>query len=698
MWDPWAESRASDELRGRLRWFLLGRVLVVSCFLGMFGVSFLRGGDRYAFSFHWLLVTVVTTYVLSIVSAIVLPRVRRLEVFTHAQIAYDILLITGVIHITGGVDSPFAFLYSLPIINSAVLLFASGAMISALLAASVYDAVMLALSGGLIASAAILPPEHPDLQLGLRLVTTNCTFILIAYLSGILTSRLATAERLLEEKQIERDRLYVLKETLAQTTGSGLVTTDPTGHVTTIDRTAQEWIHRRPEETVGADIGDLFPPLKLTASARLRLLQTGAAADPIEFVHRSGEEARHLRCSAAPLKDTYGHGIGALYVLQDVTRLKELDDTAGAPEDLEALCRDGLDEAAEIAEVSDGLYGLSTIMRRVREMIERVAGSDATILITGESGTGKEVVARAIHSRGPRSGEPFIAINCGAIPEHLIESELFGHVRGAFTGAVSDRAGCFRVADGGTLFLDEIGDLPVHLQAKLLRVLQERVFRPVGSESNIAVDVRIIAASNRDLQAEVKEGRFREDLFYRLNVITLELPPLRERREDIPLLTRHFLRQFSELHGRRVVRFSVGASRALLQHQFAGNVRELENIIEHAVAMCDDETATEEHLPGYVLNGGGKPRFRPEPPAAAPVAPNTGWKAMPAAPAANGSVDLERDLAEYEKAILLRALDEAGGVKKRAAELLGINYRSLRHRLQKYGLSDPGDESGVTVQ
>jgi two-component system response regulator PilR (NtrC family) len=415
-------------------------------------------------------------------------------------------------------------------------------------------------------------------------------------------------------------------------------------------------------------------------------------------------------------------------VLQNVTPLRELAAQPDEPEQLAQLCRVELDAAAEVAEAADGLYGVSPGISRIRAVIARVAQSDATVLVSGESGTGKEVVARAVHARGPRRDKRFVAINCGAIPEHLIESELFGHVRGAFTGAVADRPGCFRSADGGTLFLDEIAELPLHLQVKLLRVLQERTFRPVGSETNVAVDVRIIAATNRDLPARVKDGLFREDLFYRLNVITIDLPPLRERREDIALLIRHFLRQFSDLHGRRVSRFSVAAGRLLLQHHYPGNIRELENIVEHAVALCDDDTASEEHLPQYMLgethaktpasiapsahdaHTTGEPDGVPERPFDGRAADGDGhgnggydsersapaWApSPPRAPLPATCVDLERDLAEYEKAILLRALDQAGGVKKRAAELLGINYRSLRHRLQKYGLSDGADDVPV---
>ncbi len=695
MWDPWSEARASEELRRRLKWFLLGRLAVISCFLGMVAFSYLRSGDTYDVSANQLLLTIAATYAFSMVSAILLPHTKRLHLFTYVQVFFDVILITGVIYITGGIDSPFAFLYGLPIVNSAVLLFSGGALVTALFAALGYDGLLLALTAGVVSAASNpLPAQQLDPHIGLRLATTNLTFLLTALLAGILTRRLHTIEQLLLEREAERDYLALLRDTLATTIESGLITTDPNGRVTSIDQTAEQLGRCARAQVVGADIGTVLAPLRLTPTARLRFLQSSAPLEPIEFLHRTGDgEACHLRCAAAPLKNTYGHPIGALYVLQNISRLKELEEKTTSMPDLEELCRDDVGNGTGAAEVADGLHGVSPAIRQIREMIGRVAASDTTVLITGESGTGKEVVARAIHARSPRQEKRFVPINCGAIPEHLIESELFGHVRGAFTGAVSDRPGCFRAADGGSLFLDEIGELPLHMQVKLLRILQERVFRPVGSETNVAVDVRIIAASNRNLLDQVKARKFRDDLFYRLNVITIDLPPLRERCEDIPLLVRHFLRQFSDLHGRRVSRFSVTAGRALLQYRYPGNVRELENIVEHAVALCDCETATEEHLPPYVIDG---QRAHPGPAVAAVGHPAPAdWAPPPPPPRVGGNVDLEHDLAEYEKAILLRALDEAGGVKKRAAELLGINYRSLRHRLQKYSLSEAGEDPTV---
>jgi len=684
---------ASDALRHRLRWLLFGRVLMTSAFLGGLSLTSLGGlKNPYVVSNNLLFTIVVATYVFTMVSAVLLQRLRELHAFCHVQVAFDVLLTTGVLYLTGGPDSPFAFLYTLPVIDAATLLFTQGALVTAAMAALAYSGLVFGMLGGMVPTPDYMFPAAAvlDAQLLIRLVTNNVTFFVIAFLASSLARRLHAAEELLSVRQRERDRLAVLQETLARNIGSGLLTTDPKGRVTSANQTAEELAGVTAGGLANLDIGAAFPPLHLTPSARASFLQSTSPLQPTEFAQRltDGHDVK-IRCAAVPLRDTYGHAIGALYILQDITPLQRLEEEVDAGQSLDVAAQELLEGLPDDAEPRDGLLGVSGAMCRVHELIDKVAKSDTTILVTGESGTGKEVVARAIHARGARKDRPFVAINCGAIPENLIESELFGHVRGAFTGAVADRAGYFRMADGGTIFLDEIGDLPLALQVKLLRVLQERVFTPVGGQAAVAVNVRVMAATNRDLAEATRAGRFREDLYYRLNVITIELPPLRERRQDVPLLIRHFLRQFSDLHGKRVTRLSVGAAKQLLGYGFPGNVRELENIIEHAVALSDGETAHEEHLPGYLLNGNGHRRPLAAPSAESVAVPQSPILTTPSIP--EGRFDLDRDLAAFEKSALLRALEQAGGVKKRAAEILGINYRSLRHRLQKYGLEAGGE-------
>jgi two-component system response regulator PilR (NtrC family) len=309
-------------------------------------------------------------------------------------------------------------------------------------------------------------------------------------------------------------------------------------------------------------------------------------------------------------------------------------------------------------------------MVEIYDLIKRVADKKVNIFITGESGTGKELVARAIHYEGGKKERPFVAINCGAIPENLLESELFGHQKGAFTGAVANKEGLFEVADGGTILLDEITEMPLHLQVKLLRCTQESRFRRVGGVEDISVDVRLISASNTDVEVEVKEGRFREDLYYRLNVIAVHLPPLRERREDIPLLTNHFLEKCRVKLGREVLAVSSEAMEHLKRYHYPGNVRELENIIERAVALEASAVILPESLPPHVVHG---------------VEGDVPSRALPGQLPHDG-LDLGGSIEEYEKRMLINALREAGGVKKRAAELLGLTFRSIRYKLDKYGL------------
>lgn len=318
-----------------------------------------------------------------------------------------------------------------------------------------------------------------------------------------------------------------------------------------------------------------------------------------------------------------------------------------------------------------GILGVSHTMRDIFALLQKISTSSSNILILGESGTGKELAARAIHESGVRRTKEFVAVNCGAIPETLIESELFGHKKGAFTGAFSDRPGLFEQAEGGTIFLDEIGELPLQMQTKLLRVLQEKEFRRVGDAVTRKTDVRLLTATNRDLHEQVNNGNFREDLFYRINVVQVTMPALRERLEDIPLLVEHF---FRKLGGRQTHKefITSGALKALLTYQFPGNIRELKNIIERSLIL-DNTLISEQNLPLNVLN------------ARQPCC-LTEDIAIP-----DDGLPLEPLLEELEKKYLLKALEKTGGAKKKAAELLGMTFRSFRYRLAKFGL-DGDDE------
>jgi DNA-binding NtrC family response regulator len=318
----------------------------------------------------------------------------------------------------------------------------------------------------------------------------------------------------------------------------------------------------------------------------------------------------------------------------------------------------------------DNIIGQSPNMRAIFELIQTVAPQTSRVLITGESGTGKELVARAIHENSARAAAPFITINCGAFPETLLESELFGYMKGAFTGANENRRGLFQAAHGGTLFMDEIGNMSLTMQVKLYRVLQEGKLRPLGSTEEMDVDVRVITATNKDFEKELAEGRFREDLYYRLSVIPIHLPPLRERRDDIPLLARHFLEKFTKVMNKPIRGISPEAMRRLEAYEWPGNVRELENTLERAVALESGSEVSLGVLPGRI---GGY-----ETPA---TGPGNGSFQLPA-----DGLDFEKQMAEMERRYLQTALEAGGGVRTRAAELLKISYRSFRHYAKKHNV------------
>jgi two-component system response regulator PilR (NtrC family) len=316
----------------------------------------------------------------------------------------------------------------------------------------------------------------------------------------------------------------------------------------------------------------------------------------------------------------------------------------------------------------DGMIGRSGKMRAIFQLIERVAGTGSTIMISGESGTGKELIARAIHYNSGRGDQPFVSINCGALPDELLESELFGHVKGSFTGAIATKKGLFEAADGGTIFLDEIGETSPAMQIKLLRVLQERRIRRVGGTEEIDVDVRVITATNQDLEKMVRERRFREDLFYRIAVIPIRMPALREKPEDIPPLAEHFLEKYRATMNKPVKGISEAAMEALESYSWPGNVRELENVIERAVALELGEVILPDSLPRDVRSGKRGSNDVDV------ILPESG-------------VDLDKHLEELRSRFMLEALERSGGVQTRAADLLGMTFRSFRYFAKKYGFS-----------
>jgi two-component system response regulator HydG len=403
--------------------------------------------------------------------------------------------------------------------------------------------------------------------------------------------------------------------------------------------------------------------LKMPGMDGLELLDRLRARDhalPVIVVTAFGEVASAVAAMRRGAEDYLTKPIDFDALLVSIDRALERRDLRAEAENLRRQIRERHDEGLK------GLIGASPAMQAVYRTVRQVAASRATVLVTGESGTGKGEVARAIHALSPRANHPFVTLQCASLAESLLESELFGHEKGAFTGAEKRRMGRFEQANGGTLFLDEVGEIPLATQVKLLRVLQERTFERVGGNESIRVDVRLVAATNRDLAEEVKRGRFREDLYYRLHVIHIEMPPLRVRRGDVLVLAQYFMQKFAEENHKRVLGLSDGARARILAHSWPGNVRELENAIERAVVMCRGERIEEDDLPGDLV--GGEPTLGIRIP---------------------GST-----MAEIEKHAILQTLEACGGSTKRAAEALGISVRTIQYRLAEYGGLRKPDQPG----
>ena len=438
----------------------------------------------------------------------------------------------------------------------------------------------------------------------------------------------------------------IVAQTVLDSVADGVFTVDREWRITSFNRAAERitGVHR--DEAIGARCCDVFRASICGSGCALRY--TVSSGEPVvnKAIMILDSKARKVpvRISTAVLRDTKGHVVGGVETFRDLSQVEELQ------KELEGRFSLG------------DIIGRSRVMRNLYGMVPAVAASDSTVVIHGASGTGKELFARALHELSPRQGRPFVAINCGALPDTLLESELFGHKAGAFTDAKTDKPGRFAVAEGGTVFLDEIGDISPAMQVRLLRVLQERVYEPLGAVEPVEANVRVVVATHRDLARLVEGGTFREDLFYRINVIRLELPSLRERREDIPLLIEHFIGRFNRLQGKDVIGVSDEVLAILMKHDYPGNARELENIIEHAFVLCRGGVIETDHLPPELVRELEK----------RPHLPSDGMT-----------------LRALESLHIEDALRRNAGNRQAAAEELGIHPSTLFRKIKDYGIMTP---------
>jgi PAS domain S-box-containing protein len=441
----------------------------------------------------------------------------------------------------------------------------------------------------------------------------------------------------------------IVAQTVLDSVADGVFTVDREWRITSFNRAAERitGIHRN--QAIGARCCDVFRASICGSGCALRYTVTSGEAVVNKAIMILDSKARKVpvRISTAVLRDRKGQIVGGVETFRDLSQVEELQ------KELEGRFSLG------------DIIGRSRVMRDLYGMMPAVAASDSTVVIHGASGTGKELFARALHELSPRQGKPFVAINCGALPDTLLESELFGHKAGAFTDAKSDKPGRFAIAEGGTVFLDEIGDISPAMQVRLLRVLQEKVYEPLGAVEPVEADVRVVVATHRDLSQLVEDGTFREDLFYRINVIRLELPSLRERREDIPLLVEHFIGRFNRLQGKDVIGVSDEVLAVLMKHDYPGNARELENIIERAFVLCRGGVIETEHLPPEL------------------------WREIENRPR---SSSIGMTLRALESLHIEDALRRNAGNRKAAAEELGIHPSTLFRKIKDLGIETPAKD------
>lgn len=660
-----------DEPDMEVKWLLTIRIALLG--IGLASVAFSTFINQISANYdaQFIYTMVAFLFAFSAISAIWLESRQVGVAFTYFQLLTDVCIITGVIYATGGPTSSFLFLYLPPVMLAGILMSRRTALIVSFFSAALYAILAFALL-----NQKLLPFTEDTIELAsgvalLQVIGLLSAMILTAVITSALAKKLSSSYMLVEQSLRDLESLIQKQQTLIDGIPEGIIMTLTNGKITNVNVSAMNLLSLEEKDITGKTLDTVLlnweKNLVPEETSRTRI-----STDELEIEYKDAGKFAHIIYHSRPVLDNEGTVTGTIYVFQDITRLRTIEAQLEMQERMTRLLAETEPQESIYEREFKGLTGDSPVMQKVFKLIERVAPSDTTVLVHGESGTGKELVARAIHTTGSRSSGAFIAVNCGAIPESLIESQLFGHKKGSFTGADSDRPGFFLEAHGGTIFLDEIGELPLHLQSKLLRVIQEKRIRAVGATGDRNIDLRIIAATNKNLGDEVRKGAFREDLFYRLNVIGIQLPPLRDRKEDIPLLVQNFLANLVTEDGKPAV--APEAMRLLMEYQYPGNVRELENIIERAFVL-GGEIILPEHLPENVRDNS----YRAEEGAVTEIVVDE---------TAEFPVQLDEILQNLERQYLLYALDQTEGAKKKAAELLGINFRSFRYRLQKFGLTE----------
>lgn len=579
----------------------------------------------------------------------------------------DAALATGVIYLTGSAASPFLPLY-LPVVMLSSIL--AGRGVGLTITAFITVGYSLTAYG---AGAGWLPLPHTSMRLDspssalvLQIIGVASAMVLVAVGVTYLMGRLNASAAIAEQSKRDLTTLGHHQTELVNSMSDGIIVTDASGQITSINNAAVVLLGGTEGSFLNERLASVLRPFAQRGA------QLGSNDWPSELSIPCGSDVPlHVVLTRSELTDFEGMLSGHVVTLRNVTELHSAQELLAVHERMaHLLASQGADEVSAFPRLTE-FVGESGIIKKVFQLIQRVAPTDTTVMVNGESGTGKELVAKALHLGSLRASGPFVPVNCGAIPESLIESELFGHKKGSFTGADSDTTGLFRQAEGGTIFLDEIGELPLPMQVKLLRTIQERTVRPVGGSKDIPVDVRIVAATNRNLRKEIEKGAFREDLYYRLNVISISLPPLRDRREDLPLLITSILSRM--VHGENLPAVSPAAMALLNSYSYPGNVRELENILERAFVL-GGQVILPEHLPEHLQKFGVH------------SGENRRETSIVEREDLSLPVNLDEVLAQVERKYLEVALLQARGAKKRAAELLGINFRSFRYRLQKFDM------------